>query len=259
MDFKKAMLERRLRSAVKDADGRKLLDVLTSDSTLGGRLLYDMGPAAGPALADAVRTARTEEEMRAAIGWAGSSGDSKALDEVRNVLRQGSPAARMEAMSTLLVHGTPDDAEHIAGCLTDPDDGFRTAVFNRLSEIERIGGRDSLPASVVAALSAERTRRTDAERAELESEMDGPFTEVSAAKVLVSLCNEVDATYSDPAPPDADDRRASLRKDIARVGDALYEQGGEDLMRDVARLVASASSHGDFLSREWTGIGGWMG
>lgn len=259
MDLKKAMLERRLRSAVKNGDGRRLLDVLTSDSTLGGRLLYDMGPAAGPALADAVRAARTEEEMRAAIGWAGSCGDSKALDEVRNVLRQGSPEARMEAMSTLLVHGTPDDAEHIAGYLTDPDDGVRTAVFDRLSEFERIGGHGSLPASVAAALSAERTRRTDAERAALESEMDGPFTKVSAAKVLVSLCNEVDATYSDPAPPDADDRRASLRKDIARVGNALYEQGGEDLMRDVARLVASASLHGDFLSREWTGIGGWMG
>lgn len=256
MDLRKAKLERRLRSAVADGDGRKLLEAMADDPGTVGRLLYEMGAAAGPAIADAVRTARTDDEMRTAIGWAGTSGEPTALDEVRRVVQQGSLPARLVAISTLLTHGTPEDARMVAECLSDPDERVAAAVFDELSEFARIGGTESLPAAVTAALSAELDRR--AERMPAVGS-DEPFTRVSAAKILVALCSEIDDTYSEPLTPGADERRASLRRDIATVGSALYDQGGEDFMREVAMLVASSSSHGEFLSREWTGIGGWMG
>jgi hypothetical protein len=89
--------------------------------------------------------------------------------------------------------------------------------------------------------------------------LEGPFTAISAAVTLVGLCDEIDVTYVDPIPADADDRRKALRADIATLGERIHAQGGEDFMLEVATLVASASAHGNYLSREWSGIGSWLG
>lgn len=258
MDLKKAFLERRVRSAVKDGDGRRLLDLLVSERATVGRMLHDFGADAGPVLADAVRVAKADDELRAAIGWAGSSGDPCALDEVRRILREGPSAARSEALSALLVHGTPDDQMTIAGLVSDPDERLRDDVYETLTQFERIGGADSLSAPVAAAIASECARRTETE-SDGGQETTGSVNAASAARMLVSVCDAVDATYSEPIPPDADALRASLREDIARVGQAAYEQGGEGLMREIAAIVASTSTHGSYLSREWSGIGSWMG
>lgn len=253
MDIKKALAEKRVRAAVKNGNGRALLDLMRSNPTAAEHVLNDMGAAAGTALADAIRVARADEDISGVIIKAGQSGDPSALDAVRGVLGHGAPDALRTAIGTLSVHGTPEDLALVADCLTHPDADVRRTAFDTLS------GADHLPAHVSEILTAERTRLEEAKRAAYEAELRGPFTARSAATTLVGICNRIDATYVEPIPLDVDDRRTALRDDIARVGEGVYAQGGEDLMRDVVRLVTLASTHGNYLSREWSGIGGWIG
>lgn len=226
MDLKKAMRERRLRSALSKGDGRALLDFLMeSDHMTAGRTLRGSDVPVGPALADAIRAARDDEELQTAVTWAGLLEEPVALQEVRSLLTEGPAGARSMALSSLLTHGTPDDAEYIAERLTDRDERLRNEVYEALSQRERIGGADALPSVASEALAAERARRVQAEATAFATMLAGPMDGRSAATALVRLCDEIDATYADPMPPDASARRESLRDDIAKVGRAAYEQG----------------------------------
>lgn len=259
MGIKQKIAEQRVRAAIKGGDGRALLDRLSGDSDALESVLNEMGPAAAPALIDAIRVARTDDESSYAIYKAGQAEDPRALDAVRAVLRQGAPYARRTAIATIDVHGTAEDCALIAECLTHPDEDVRRFAFETLNRSEEYRGAGYLPVAVAAALAAERARQADEASAARAAKLAGPFTATSAAVALVGLCDEIDTTYVDPIPADADDRRTALRADIALVGERVNDQGGEDFMREVVTLVASASIHGSYLSREWSGIGGWLG
>ena len=111
-----------------------------------------------------------------------------------------------------------------------------------------------------AAREREAREQTAArEREAREAAIASPLTQRSAAVLLLGLCDDIDRTCIEPTALDAGEHRTELRAYVVRIGQRLYDQGGEPLMLEVAVLVRSASSHGSLVSRERTIIGSWMG
>ena len=119
--------------------------------------------------------------------------------------------------------------------------------------------RSARPALENLRYAAERERSAAREREAREAAIASPLTQRSAAVLLLGLCDDIDRTYIEPTALDAGEHRTELRAYVVRIGQRLYDQGGEPLMLEVAVLVRSASSHGSLVSREWTIIGSWMG
>jgi hypothetical protein len=53
--------------------------------------------------------------------------------------------------------------------------------------------------------------------------------------------------------------KSSDTSEIRRVGRALDEKGGEDLMKEVLSRAGEMGCNIRFVEREWNGIGTWWG
>lgn len=271
MDRQEKRSQKRVRKIAASGDGRALLDArLDGDGNAIESVLNEMGASGVGVLTNALSAARTDDEVWFVLMKLGHTQDAAALAPIQGAMRHESPSVRALVVRQLAQSGTAAHADAIMQALSDPAPEVRDAALEVLGDMTDRYGAEQLPSELGDILAAAReqsaAREREAreqtaahEREAREAALASPLTQRSAAVLLLGLCDDIDRTYTGPTAPDADERRAELRAYVVRIGQRLYDEGGEPLMLEVAVLVRSASSHGSFVSREWTGIGSWMG
>ncbi|MFA5788024.1 MAG: hypothetical protein WDA71_13760 [Actinomycetota bacterium] len=76
---------------------------------------------------------------------------------------------------------------------------------------------------------------------------------------LIRLCDQVDKAFKTMSHEKAAEKQQEIEARIRRIGQTLYDRGGEALMLEICQRVASRSAHGRYLEGAWSGIGTWMG
>ncbi len=260
MGLKDKLSDLRVRRMAARNDGRGLLDAyFGGESWTVESVLRQMEGSAVEVLANALSVAKNDDEIEYALMKLGHMGDPEALGVIERAMSHESASVRMHATRRLSQSGTAAQATSVLSVVSDSDEGVRKAALEALEQMSERYGAGELPAEVARILAAERERSAAQAGKAHEAAIAAPLPPSSAAKLLIEMCDGIDQTYVEPVRADADDRRRELKADIERMGHRLHDEGGESLMLEVANLVHSASSHGNFLSREWSGIGRWRG
>jgi HEAT repeat protein len=260
MDRQEKRAQKRVRKIAASGDGRALLDaLLDGDGNAVESVLNEMGASGVSLLTSALAAATSDDEVWFALMKLGHTQSAAALVPIQGAMKHESPSVRALAVRQLAQSGTAAHAEAIMQALSDPSPDVRDAAVEVLGDMIQRYGAEQLPSELGDLLAAAHEQDATRERDAREAALAAPLTQRSAAVLLLGLCDHIDRTYVEPVALDADERRAELRADVVDIGRRLFDQGGEPLMLEVAVLVRSASSHGGFVSREWSGIGSWMG
>ena len=91
------------------------------------------------------------------------------------------------------------------------------------------------------------------------TEKEKPKIIKDAVAELVRLCTEVNTNYKRLRYKEAEEAQETLEVRIREIGQAAYDQGGEELMLKVHRSVANQCEYGRYLEGAWGGIGRWLG
>lgn len=271
MDRQQKRSEKKVRKIAARGDGRALLDAaLGGDGYAVETVLNEMGAAGVGLLRNALSVATTDDEVQLVLQKLGHTGDAGALDTIQGMMSHPSPSIRELAVRRLAQSGNDGHVPAIMEMLSDPSPEVRDAALEVLDEMAGPYSARHLPAGAAEIIAAAherkaaedreaRERKAAEDRAARAAAIAAPLTNRSAAILLLGLCGDIDRTYAEPISPEAEEVRRELRDDVVRIGERLYDQGGEGLMLEVAQLVQRTSSHAGFVSREWSGIGGWMG
>lgn len=76
---------------------------------------------------------------------------------------------------------------------------------------------------------------------------------------LLDLCYEVDENFLELSYTEAQEAQAKLEVRIKEIGQELFDEGGEHLMREVHGEVAGRCPFGRYLEGAWDRVGTWMG
>lgn len=161
-----------------------------------------------------------------------------AVEPLIQYLRHPDKWARLMAAAALGKMGDSRAVEPLRYTLDDPDEGVRYMVQTALKE-----------------LSPEREDK-EATNKNINAKVDPPGQWVDE---LVKLCTEVNTNYNRLPYTDAQNAQRQLEVRIRKIGQELFDRGGEKLMLEIHAQVARRCPYGRYLEGAWGGVGTWRG